>query len=61
MEKKFKVILKKSLISCSESQRKTVKALGLSKVNSVKIINDTPATRGQLYKIQHLLSIEVNK
>ncbi len=61
MDKKFKISLQKSLISCSASQRKTIEALGLKKVNSFKLITDTPANRGQIYKVQHLLSIEVIK
>lgn len=61
MSKKFVVTLKKSLISCSESQRKTVNGLGLRKINQKIELADNNANRGQLYKVQHLVDIQVVK
>ena len=61
MAKSFVVKLKRSLISCTESQIKTVQALGLRKVNSVVEVADNLANRGQLTKVQHLLEITVKK
>lgn len=61
MSKKFQVTLKKSTISCSESQRKTVNGLGLRKINSTVELADNAANRGQLFKIQHLVDIKVVK
>lgn len=61
MEKKFSVKLKRSLIGCSESQIRTVNAIGLRKINRVVEIADNLANRGQLYKIQHLVEITVIK
>jgi len=54
----LKVTLKRSLISRPETQRKTVRALGLRKVNSVSILPDVPTIRGQLFKVKHLVSVE---
>lgn len=61
MAKKFKVTLKKSMIGCSNDQIKTIKAIGLNKINQTVEMNDNAANRGQLFKVQHLIDIEVIK
>lgn len=61
MSKTFEVKLKKSTIGCTQDQIRTVHALGLRKVNQVVTKTDTPANRGQLYKVQHLVEIVVKK
>ena len=48
---KVKVTLKRSLIGRPETQRRTVRALGLRKINSVVELPDNPAIRGQLHKV----------
>ena len=53
--KKIKVQLIKSLIGSSESQKKVVKALGLTKVNQTIEHNDTAVIRGMMNKISHLV------
>ena len=55
---RVKVTLKKSLIGHPETQRKTVRALGLRKINSVVELPDNPAIRGQLHKVEHLIQVE---
>ena len=55
---KVKVTLKRSLIGRPETQRKTVSALGLRKINSVVELPDNPAIRGQLHKVEHLIQVE---
>ncbi len=55
---KLKITLTKSLISRPETQRKTVRALGLRKINSVSILPDVPTIRGQIHKVQHLVKVE---
>ena len=55
---KVKITLKRSLIGRPETQRKTVRALGLRKINSVVELPDNPAIRGQLHKVEHLISVE---
>ena len=61
MAKKFHVTLKKSTIGCSKDQIRTVEAIGLRKINQTVEMTDTPANRGQLLKVQHLLDIKVVK
>ena len=55
---KVKVTLKRSLIGRPETQRSTVRALGLRKINSVVELPDNPAIRGQLHKVEHLIKVE---
>ncbi len=61
MAKSFKVTLKRSLIGCTETQKETVRCLGLRRTNSTAVVADTPANRGQILKVQHLLDVEVQK
>ena len=61
MAKTFEVKLKRSTIGCSQDQIKTVRALGLKKINQTVVKADNPANRGQLYKVQHLVEITVKK
>lgn len=59
--KKFKIKLVKSLIGVSLDQRESVRCLGLKKIQDEAIITDNPANRGQIYKVQHLIQLEVVK
>lgn len=56
---KLKVTLTRSLISRPDTQRKTVRSLGLRKINSYAILPDNPAIRGQISKVNHLIKLEV--
>lgn len=55
---KLKITLTRSLIGRPEDQRATVKALGLGKTNSSVVQDDTPAIRGMVRKVEHLVSVE---
>jgi large subunit ribosomal protein L30 len=55
---KLKVTLEKSVNSVTESQRATVRALGLKKIRSTAIHEDTPAIRGMIKKVEHLVKAE---
>lgn len=61
MAKQFTVTLKKSKIGCTHDQIRTIDAIGLKKINSVVVMADNSANRGQLYKVQHLVDIKVTK
>ena len=39
------------------SQRETLVGLGLNKIGRIKDLPDTPATRGMIRKIQHLVRV----
>lgn len=58
MAKQIKVTLKKSVIGSNESQRATVRGLGLRKLNSTKTLENTPAVRGMVKKVIHLVDVE---
>ncbi len=55
---KVRVTLKRSLIGRPETQRRTVRSIGLRKLNSVVELEDNPAIRGQLHKVRHLIEVE---
>lgn len=61
MAKSFRVTLKRSLIGSTQSQRDTVRCLGLRKRHSQVVVPDNPANRGQIMKVQHLLDVKVEK
>ncbi len=56
--KKIRVTLVKSTIGCLEKQKRTVEALGLSKIRSVKIHEDNAVIRGMIFVVRHLVSVE---
>ena len=57
-EKKLRVTLVKSPIGYTKRQKNTVKALGLSKMNTTVVHNDTPPVRGMINKVSHLVQVE---
>ena len=58
MADKITVKLKKSVIGCTEKQKACVKGLGLRKIGSEKTLENTPAVRGMIKKVIHMLDIK---
>ena len=56
--KKLQVTLKKSVIGSTDSQKATVKGLGLRKIRQSKVLNNTPAIRGMIKKVIHLVDVQ---
>jgi len=56
---KIKVIQRKSAIGRPQRQRDTLRGLGLRKLNQERILNDTPAIRGMINKVSHLVEWSV--
>jgi len=56
-QKTIKVQLVRSTIGCKEAHRATVRGLGLRKLNSVRELQDTPAVRGMINKVDYLVKI----
>lgn len=54
----IKVTLKRSVIGRPQNQVQTVKALGLRKIGDSREVSDTPAMRGMIKTVQHLLEVE---
>lgn len=57
-KKTFRVTQVKSVIGCPADQKATVKALGLRRINHSVEHADTPAVRGMMFKVKHLVKIE---
>ena len=55
---KLKVTLTRSLIGRPQTQRDTVKAMGLKKLNSSVEIPDHECNSGQIHKVEHLVTVE---
>jgi len=55
---KLKITLVRSVIGRPETQRRTVRSLGLRKLNSFSILPDSPTIRGQIHKVEHLVKVE---
>ncbi len=54
----LKVTLKRSLIKCSKVQKDTVRGLGLRRINHSRTLEDTPAVRGMVHRVIHLVECE---
>jgi large subunit ribosomal protein L30 len=52
-----KVTLLKSPIGFNRSQAAVVKGLGLRKIRHTVELKDTPATRGMIHKVRHLVDV----
>lgn len=55
----IKIKLVKSFAGASERQLATIAGLGLRKFGQERLLKDTPAIRGMIFKVQHLVSQEV--
>lgn len=58
MAKQLKITWIKSCIGCPETQKATIKSLGFTKMQQSVIKEDCPQIRGQINKVQHLVSVE---
>ena len=56
-DNKIKVTLVKSIIGTKQDHRATVRGLGLRKLNSSAVLEDTPAVRGMIQKVQYLVKV----
>ncbi|MCK9509386.1 MAG: 50S ribosomal protein L30 [Pigmentiphaga sp.] len=56
-DKHIKVTLVRSVIGTHKSHRATVRGLGLGKLNSSRVLVDTPEVRGMINKVSYLVSV----
>ncbi|KRT35829.1 LSU ribosomal protein L30P [Acetomicrobium thermoterrenum DSM 13490] len=56
---KIRVTWKKSTIGRPERQRKSIRALGLKKLNHSVTHDDTPQIRGMIRAVEHLIDWEI--
>lgn len=55
---KLKVTQVRSVIDRPKDQKRTVRALGLHRINDSVIKDDRPEIRGMIGKVRHLVAIE---
>ena len=58
MALKLKVTQIRSGIGRPQRQRLTLKGLGLGRLHKPVVLNDTPAIRGMIRKVGHLVTVE---
>ncbi len=58
MPNMIRITLTKSPIGYEKSQKATVQALGLRKMNQTVEQEDTPVIRGMVNKVSHLVTVE---
>jgi large subunit ribosomal protein L30 len=51
------ITLRKSTIGFNRTQAKTVEGMGLRRINHSVVLPDTPATRGMILKVRHLIEV----
>lgn len=57
-KKQIKVTQVRSAIGRPGDQAATLAGLGLKKCNSSRVLEDTPAVRGMVNKVHHLIEVE---
>jgi len=57
-EKMLRITLVRSPIGRPPVQRKTVRALGLKRMNHSVVQKDTPEIKGMINRISHLVAVE---
>ncbi|MFD1850688.1 50S ribosomal protein L30 [Oceanobacillus bengalensis] len=58
MSKNLEITLTRSVIGRLDKQVKTVEALGLKKIRQSVVLEDTPAVRGMINKVSHLVTVK---
>ncbi|WP_028400873.1 50S ribosomal protein L30 [Ectobacillus panaciterrae] len=58
MTKKLEITLTRSVIGRPQDQRATVEALGLRKLNHTVVKEESPAIRGMITKVSHLVTVK---
>ena len=58
MSSQLKITLVKSPIGSKEPHKRTLKALGLKKLNATVTQADSPSIRGMVDQVKHLVTVE---
>lgn len=58
-EAKLRVTWKRSANNKPRGQREVVRSLGLRRLNHTVELPDTPAVRGAIHKVRHLLEVSL--
>ncbi|NGP45858.1 50S ribosomal protein L30 [Bacillaceae bacterium SIJ1] len=57
MAKQLEITLTRSVIGRSKVQKLTVETLGLKKIHQTVVHEDTPAVRGMINRVAHLVKV----
>jgi large subunit ribosomal protein L30 len=57
----LKVTLVRSMIGRPEKHRRVLRGMGLTRINKTVELEDTPAIRGMIHKVSHLVTAEETK
>jgi len=55
---RLRITLIRGLVGCTERQRETVRTLGLRKIRDAVERDDSPAVRGAVRAVAHLITVE---
>lgn len=55
---RLRITLRRSTIGRPRDQKETARVLGLTKLNRAVVRPDTPAIRGMVRKLSHLVAVE---
>jgi large subunit ribosomal protein L30 len=58
MARKLKIRQVRSVIGRSTRQKRTVRALGLRRLNHAVVVGDTPQVRGMVDRVRHLVEVD---
>ncbi len=53
----IRIKLKKGVIACTPRQRGTINGLGLRRREQERVLENTPAVRGMIKKVLHLVQV----
>ena len=56
---KLKITQTKSTIACLKKQIATIEALGLHRIGQTVIKEDSPAIRGMIFHVKHMVKVEL--
>ncbi len=57
-KKTVKVTQTASALGRKPGQKETLVGLGLNKIRSTRVVEDTPSVRGMIRKVAHLIKVE---
>lgn len=55
---RLKITWRKSAIGYNQDQKDTIRRLGFRRLGQTVEIDDTPALRGMVHKVQHLVDVQ---
>ena len=58
MAAKLRIRQTKGAIGRAENQKRTVRALGIRRVNQAVVLDDSPQVRGMIRRVRHLVEVE---